>query len=141
MILLDDSSFLCTVIMTVHTNLAQHLSTQQALIHMVLLHAASLQPATAISTSMLFANTRPCCSSTPHIAKQPTSLLHGNTTHCCSSTIHLALAGQYTEGSRSGQTCVAKWFKTGPVYDAVFFTKDVAAVGKAQASQGTRAYT
>lgn len=39
--------------------------------------------------------------------------------------------GTYTEGPRRGQNCVAKWFKTGPVYEEVFCAKDVRAIDKA----------
>ncbi|KAI4859329.1 kinase-like protein [Hypoxylon rubiginosum] len=39
--------------------------------------------------------------------------------------------GTYTSGSRSGQTCVAKFFKTGAVFEADYFTLDIKAVNKA----------
>lgn len=39
--------------------------------------------------------------------------------------------GKYTNGDRRGQQCVAKWFKTGAVYDGVFYEKDIKAVDKA----------
>ena len=40
--------------------------------------------------------------------------------------------GHYTSGPRNGQPCVAKWFKTGKVYDATYFSLDIQAVEKAQ---------
>ncbi|KAK4465919.1 kinase-like domain-containing protein [Cladorrhinum samala] len=39
--------------------------------------------------------------------------------------------GRYTEGSRAGQACVCKWFKTGTVFEEDFFALDIKAVGKA----------
>lgn len=39
--------------------------------------------------------------------------------------------GTYTSGPRSGQACVAKWFKTGAAFSADFFTLDIKAVDKA----------
>ncbi|KAI1498353.1 kinase-like protein [Biscogniauxia marginata] len=39
--------------------------------------------------------------------------------------------GTYTEGSREGQACVVKWFKTGAVFEADYFTLDIKAVDKA----------
>ncbi|KAI1395563.1 kinase-like protein [Hypoxylon fuscum] len=39
--------------------------------------------------------------------------------------------GVYDSGSRSGQACVAKWFKTGAVFEADYFTLDIKAVDKA----------
>ncbi|KAI1213568.1 kinase-like domain-containing protein [Annulohypoxylon truncatum] len=39
--------------------------------------------------------------------------------------------GTYTTGSRSGQPCVVKWFKTGAVFEADYFTLDIKAVDKA----------
>ncbi|KAI0128230.1 kinase-like protein [Hypoxylon sp. NC0597] len=39
--------------------------------------------------------------------------------------------GSYTLGTRSGQACVAKWFKTGAVFEADYFTLDIKAVDKA----------
>ncbi|KAI1491549.1 kinase-like protein [Biscogniauxia mediterranea] len=39
--------------------------------------------------------------------------------------------GTYTEGPRAGQACVAKWFKTGAVFEADYFTLDIKAVDKA----------
>ncbi|PNH03131.1 Alpha-protein kinase 1 [Tetrabaena socialis] len=40
--------------------------------------------------------------------------------------------GTYTAGERQGQQCVAKWFKTGVVYESTFFQKDIQAVERAQ---------
>jgi hypothetical protein len=40
--------------------------------------------------------------------------------------------GNYTSGPRNGQPCVAKWFKSGAVYESTFFEKDIKAVDKAQ---------
>ncbi|KAI0828412.1 kinase-like protein [Hypoxylon sp. FL0890] len=39
--------------------------------------------------------------------------------------------GTYTSGSRTGQACVCKWFKTGAVFEADYFTLDIKAVDKA----------
>ena len=39
--------------------------------------------------------------------------------------------GQYTAGDRQGQACVTKWFKTGAVFSADFFTLDIKAVDRA----------
>ncbi len=39
--------------------------------------------------------------------------------------------GTYTSGARSGQACVVKWFKTGAVFEADYFTLDIKAVDKA----------
>ncbi|KAK4122022.1 kinase-like protein [Parathielavia appendiculata] len=39
--------------------------------------------------------------------------------------------GKYTSGSRAGQACVVKWFKTGAVFDGDYFTLDIKAVDKA----------
>ena len=39
--------------------------------------------------------------------------------------------GTYTTGPRSGQACVAKWFKTGAVFSADYFTLDIKAIDKA----------
>lgn len=39
--------------------------------------------------------------------------------------------GKYTEGSRTGQACVCKWFKTGTAFEADFFALDIKAVDKA----------
>lgn len=39
--------------------------------------------------------------------------------------------GIYTSGEREGQACVAKWFKTGPVFANDYFTLDIKAVDKA----------
>ncbi|KAI1635066.1 kinase-like protein [Biscogniauxia mediterranea] len=39
--------------------------------------------------------------------------------------------GSYTEGPRAGQACVVKWFKTGAVFEADYFTLDIKAVDKA----------
>ncbi|KAI2782707.1 kinase-like protein [Daldinia loculata] len=39
--------------------------------------------------------------------------------------------GSYTSGFRNGQACVAKWFKTGAVFEADYFTLDIKAVNKA----------
>ncbi|KAI5925859.1 kinase-like protein [Camillea tinctor] len=39
--------------------------------------------------------------------------------------------GTYTSGPRSGQACVCKWFKTGAVFEADYFTLDIKAVDKA----------
>ncbi|KAH9999706.1 kinase-like protein [Xylariaceae sp. FL0662B] len=39
--------------------------------------------------------------------------------------------GTYTSGPRSGQACVDKWFKTGAVFEADYFTLDIKAVDKA----------
>ncbi|KAI1452468.1 kinase-like protein [Annulohypoxylon moriforme] len=39
--------------------------------------------------------------------------------------------GTYTSGPRSGQPCVVKWFKTGAVFEADYFTLDIKAVDKA----------
>jgi hypothetical protein len=39
--------------------------------------------------------------------------------------------GWYTSGDRVGQACVAKWFKTGGVFSADYFTLDIKAVDKA----------
>lgn len=39
--------------------------------------------------------------------------------------------GQYTSGPRSGEACVAKWFKTGAVFSNDYFTLDIKAVDKA----------
>ncbi|KAJ3542996.1 hypothetical protein NM208_g3801 [Fusarium decemcellulare] len=39
--------------------------------------------------------------------------------------------GKYTSGSRQGQACVAKWFKTGAVFEDKYFTLDIKAVDKA----------
>lgn len=46
-------------------------------------------------------------------------------------SFHEVYTGTYSEGPRKGQKCVAKWFKTGVVYDDVFFEKDIRAIGKA----------
>jgi hypothetical protein len=39
--------------------------------------------------------------------------------------------GRYTSGSRRGQACVAKWFKTGSVFSSDYFMLDIKAVDKA----------
>ncbi|KAI1768966.1 kinase-like protein [Hypoxylon sp. FL1150] len=39
--------------------------------------------------------------------------------------------GTYTSGSREGQACVTKWFKSGVVYETDYFTLDIKAVEKA----------
>ena len=39
--------------------------------------------------------------------------------------------GNYEGGSRNGQACVLKWFKTGEVFEADYFTIDIKASGKA----------
>ncbi|KAI1377849.1 kinase-like protein [Hypoxylon crocopeplum] len=39
--------------------------------------------------------------------------------------------GTYNSGSRAGQACVIKWFKTGAVFEADYFTLDIKAVDKA----------
>ncbi|KAI0106028.1 kinase-like protein [Daldinia grandis] len=39
--------------------------------------------------------------------------------------------GSYTSGSRNGQACVIKWFKTGAVFEEDYFTLDIEAVNKA----------
>jgi hypothetical protein len=39
--------------------------------------------------------------------------------------------GSYTDGPRSGQACVCKWFKTGHVMESVFFDLDIKAMHKA----------
>ncbi|KAI8961289.1 kinase-like protein [Daldinia sp. FL1419] len=39
--------------------------------------------------------------------------------------------GIYTSGTREGQPCVVKWFKTGAVYEEDYFTLDIKAVHKA----------
>ncbi|KAH7007203.1 kinase-like domain-containing protein [Ilyonectria destructans] len=39
--------------------------------------------------------------------------------------------GTYTSGPRRGQPCVVKWFKTGAVFEADYFTLDIKAVDKA----------
>lgn len=39
--------------------------------------------------------------------------------------------GTYTSGTRQGQACVIKWFKTGVVFEADYFTLDIKAVDKA----------
>ncbi|KAI0853485.1 kinase-like protein [Daldinia vernicosa] len=39
--------------------------------------------------------------------------------------------GSYTSGSREGQACVVKWFKTGAVFEEDYFTLDIKAVNKA----------
>lgn len=41
--------------------------------------------------------------------------------------------GKYITGSRSGQACVCKWFKTGHVFEESFFTLDIQATDKALA--------
>ncbi|OTA95529.1 hypothetical protein M434DRAFT_69283 [Hypoxylon sp. CO27-5] len=43
----------------------------------------------------------------------------------------LVVRGTYTEGLRKGQACVAKWFKTGRVFEKHYFTLDIKAVDKA----------
>jgi len=40
--------------------------------------------------------------------------------------------GAYTHGRRAGQPCVLKWFKSGVVFEEVFFQKDLKAVEKAR---------
>ena len=40
--------------------------------------------------------------------------------------------GIYTEGPRSGQHCVCKWFKSGSVFEADFFEHDIRAVSVAK---------
>jgi hypothetical protein len=39
--------------------------------------------------------------------------------------------GRYTNGERAGQACVSKWFKSGAVFSADYFTLDIKAVDKA----------
>lgn len=39
--------------------------------------------------------------------------------------------GRYTSGTRQGQACVVKWFKTGAVFSDDYFTLDIKAVDKA----------
>lgn len=39
--------------------------------------------------------------------------------------------GRYTEGIRKGEDCVCKWFKTGAVYESIFFSLDIKANSKA----------
>ncbi|KAH7145564.1 kinase-like domain-containing protein [Dactylonectria estremocensis] len=39
--------------------------------------------------------------------------------------------GTYDSGTRKGQACVVKWFKTGAVFEADYFTLDIKAVDKA----------
>lgn len=39
--------------------------------------------------------------------------------------------GTYTAGPRKGEACVVKWFKTGAVFEADYFTLDIKAVNKA----------
>ena len=43
----------------------------------------------------------------------------------------LVAKGKYVSGPRSGQTCIAKWFKTGAVFSAVYFSLDIKASDKA----------
>jgi hypothetical protein len=38
--------------------------------------------------------------------------------------------GKYTHGSRTGQSCVRKWFKDGNHFSAAFYSKDIEAVEK-----------
>jgi hypothetical protein len=46
----------------------------------------------------------------------------------------LVAKGVYNDGTgpRNGQSCVLKWFKSGGVYQEIFFTDDIRAVEKAQ---------
>lgn len=37
----------------------------------------------------------------------------------------------YTVGHRAGQQCVVKWFKSGTVYEDIYFRDDIRAVEKA----------
>lgn len=39
--------------------------------------------------------------------------------------------GRYTEGQRSGEKCVCKWFKSGVVFENTFFDLDIKAMDKA----------
>ncbi|KAL1990248.1 hypothetical protein VTN49DRAFT_6087 [Thermomyces lanuginosus] len=39
--------------------------------------------------------------------------------------------GTYTKGSRAGQACVVKWFKTGAVFSEDYYTLDIKAIDKA----------
>lgn len=39
--------------------------------------------------------------------------------------------GRYTAGSRAGEPCVGKWFKSGTVFSEEFFRSDIKAVDKA----------
>jgi hypothetical protein len=39
--------------------------------------------------------------------------------------------GVYTSGNRRGQKCVSKWFKSGCVYEATYFEKDIKACDRA----------
>ena len=39
--------------------------------------------------------------------------------------------GSYASGARQGEACVVKWFKTGAVFEADYFTLDIKAVDKA----------
>jgi hypothetical protein len=39
--------------------------------------------------------------------------------------------GKYTDGPRRGQPCVAKWFKSGTVFEKDYFTLDIKAIDKA----------
>ncbi len=46
-------------------------------------------------------------------------------------TFRWVAKGTYTSGQRDGQACVLKWFKTGAVFSADYFTLDIKAVDKA----------
>ncbi|KAK3354029.1 kinase-like domain-containing protein [Lasiosphaeria hispida] len=48
-----------------------------------------------------------------------------------SGAFRLVSKGKYTSGSRAGQACVCKWFKSGTVYEEDYFTLDIKAVDKA----------
>lgn len=48
-----------------------------------------------------------------------------------SSAFRWVAKGTYNRGARKGQACVAKWFKTGAVFEADYFALDIKAVDKA----------
>lgn len=49
-----------------------------------------------------------------------------------SGTFKNVWAGRYTRGSRTGQRCVSKEFKTGSVYEAEYFDQEMAVISRAQ---------
>lgn len=48
-----------------------------------------------------------------------------------SGTVRWVAKGKYTRGSRAGQACVIKWFKTGGVMEERFYAADLKVVAKA----------
>eukprot|EP00798_Chlamydomonas_sp_ICE-L_P024736 gene24736-10373_t len=73
----------------------------------------------------------------PRVGTTTNSITDTRTTNTCPTaqgmgTFRWVAMGNYTKGPREGEKCVAKWFKTGAVYEESFFDMDIKAVAKAQ---------